>query len=453
MADINPTSMATQLATAYTQNTQALLTTQTKAAQSASTALGKLQSALRSFDTALAAMSGKGSVQQFSSTFSSSGFATATASSTAQTGTYQLFVEQVATAHQIAYQNLPAVPVSTGGPISINLADGSSFNVNLSAADSNGDGTLSQAEIARSINQAAGNGGKVTAMIVTVSGSSQMVLTSGQTGASGAITLDASGLPTGALKTALSTSTQLTAANDAIAWLGNQGTGIKLQQASNTLSAIPGVTVSLTQAMATGAAPLTLTVARDDGATAANVKGFVDAYNALEKSLDDLTQAGSADGSTQAGAFASDSSVRALRNHLHSLLRQDFGGQNLLNFGISADRYGQLSVNNTKLSAALTANPTGLDQVFGKTGITTGSGLLGGMDQYLDVWLNSANGQIKHRQDGVQKVQKSLTDRQTKLDNQYSAYYERYLAQFTRLQTLQSQMSQTTGLLNNTFSA
>lgn len=453
MADINPTSMATQLATAYTQNTQALLTTQTKAAQSASTALGKLQSALRSFDTALTAMSGKGSVQQFSSTFSSSGFATATASSTAQTGTYQLFVEQVATAHQIAYQNLPAVPVSTGGPISINLADGSSFNVNLSVADTNGDGTLSQAEIARSINQAAGNGGKVTAMIVTVSGSSQMVLTSGQTGASGAISLDASGLPTGALKTALSTSTQLTAANDAIAWLGNQGTGIKLQQASNTLSAIPGVTVSLTQAMATGAAPLTLTVARDDGATAANVKGFVDAYNALEKSLDDLTQAGSADGNTPAGAFASDSSVRALRNHLHSLLRQDFGGQNLLNFGISADRYGQLSVNNTKLSAALTANPTGLDQVFGKTGITTGSGLLGGMDQYLDVWLNSANGQIKHRQDGVQKVQKSLTDRQTKLDNQYSAYYERYLAQFTRLQTLQSQMSQTTGLLNNTFSA
>ena len=320
-------------------------------------------------------------------------------------------------------------------------------------ADTNGDGTLSQAEIARSINQAAGNGGKVTAMVVTVSGSSQMVLTSGQTGASGAITLDASGLPTGALKTALSTANQLTAANDAIAWLGNQGTGIKLQQASNTLNAIPGVTVSLTQAMATGAAPLTLTVARDDGATAANVKGFVDAYNTLEKALDDLTQAGSADGNTQAGAFASDSSVRALRNHLHSLLRQDFGGQNLLNFGISADRYGQLSVNNTKLSAALTANPTGLDQVFGKTGITTGSGLLGGMDQYLDVWLNSATGQIKHRQDGVQKVQKSLTDRQTKLDNQYSAYYERYLAQFTRLQTLQSQMSQTTGLLNNTFSA
>ncbi|MFX9703780.1 flagellar cap protein FliD N-terminal domain-containing protein, partial [Acinetobacter baumannii] len=77
--------------------------------------------------TALTAMSGKGSVQQFSATFSSSGFATATASSTAQTGTSQLFVEQVATAHQIAYQNLPAVPVSTGGPISINLADGSSF--------------------------------------------------------------------------------------------------------------------------------------------------------------------------------------------------------------------------------------------------------------------------------------------------------------------------------------
>lgn len=453
MADINPTSMATQLATAYTQNTQALLTTQTKAAQSASTALGKLQSALRSFDTALAAMSGKGSVQQLAATFNTSGFASATASSTAQAGTYQLFVEQLATTHQIAYQDLPAVPVSTGGPISINLADGSSFNVNLSAADTDGDGTLSQAEIARSINQASGNGGKVTAMIVTVNGSSQMVLTSGQSGAAGAITLDASGLPASALKTALGTPTQLTAAQDAIAWLGSQGTGIKVQQASNTLTAIPGVSVTLTQAMATGAAPLSLTVARDDSATAANVKGFIDAYNALEKALDELTKAGGTDANTPAGAFASDSSVRALRNHLHSLLRQDFGGVSLMNFGVSADRYGQLSVNTTKLNAALTANPTGLDQVFGKTGITTGSGLLGGMDTYLDVWLNSATGQIKHRQDGVQKVQKSLADRQTKLDSQYSAYYERYLTQFTRLQTLQSQMSQTTGLLNSAFSA
>ena len=34
-------------------------------------------------------------------------------------------------------------------------------------ADTNGDGTLSQAEIARSINQAAGNGGKVTARVET----------------------------------------------------------------------------------------------------------------------------------------------------------------------------------------------------------------------------------------------------------------------------------------------
>lgn len=447
----DPSSMATTLATAYTQNAQTLLTTQTKAAQTTNTALTKLRSALSAFDTALTGLSSKSSVQQYAATFNTTGYATATASSTAQAGTYQVFVEQLASAHQVAYQDLPAVPVASGGPITVNLANGSSFNVNLGAADTDGDGTLSQAEIARAVNQASGNGGKVTAMVVTVGGSSQMVLTSAQSGASGAITLDASALPNSTLKTALSTQKELTAANDAVVWLGNQGSGIKLQQATNTLTAIQGVTLNLTQKMATGAAPLTLTVGSDDSGTASNMKTFIDAYNTLEKTLDDLTVAGSA--TSSAGAFASDSGVRALRNKLHSLVRQDFGGQRLMDFGVSIDRNGQMSVDNTKLNKALAANPDGLNKVFGKTGLTTSSGLLGGLDTYLDNWTNSASGQIKNRLDGVQKLQKSLTDRQTKLDSQYNVYYERYLAQFTQLQTLQSQMSQTTGLLSNLFTS
>lgn len=452
MAEINPASMASQLATAYTQSTQALLTSQVKAARNTSSALTRLQSALRSFDTALSTLSSKGGVQQMSATLSATGFASASASSTAQTGRYQLFVEQLASAHQVAFEDLPAVPVATGGPIHIQLADGSGFTVNLGAADTDNDGTLSQAEIARSINQASGNGGKVTAMILTVGGSAQLVLTSGQTGAAGAVSVDSTDLPVGALKTALGAATELTAARDAVAWLGSPGAGLRVQQPTNALNAIPGVSITLTQTMTPGTPPLTLDITRDDSATAGRVKEFIDAYNTLEKTLDELTRPGSADGSTAAGAFASDSSVRALRSHLNSLLRQDIGGLTLQRYGITADRYGQLSVDSSRLNAALANDPSGLDRVLGKTGLTNSSGVLGHMNQYLNGWLNSASGQIKRRQDNVQKVQKSLAERQTRLDTQYSAYYERYLAQFTRLQSLQSQMSQTTGLLSNAFS-
>src|SRR5690606_12719451 len=239
------------------------------------------QSSLQSFNTALTTLSGKKSMQQSAATFSATTHGSATASASAQAGTYSVFVEQIATAHQIAFEDLPAVPVATGGPITVNLGNGGSFAVNLAAADQDSDGTLSQAEIARAINQASGNGGTVTAGVVTVGGKTQMVLSSTRTGLEGAITLDASALPASDLKTALSGSRELAAAQDAVVWLGPQGTGIELRQASNTFTAIDGVSMTFTQAMAAGATPMTLTVAADESGTQGNVKAFVEAYNTL----------------------------------------------------------------------------------------------------------------------------------------------------------------------------
>ncbi|UCV08959.1 flagellar filament capping protein FliD [Dechloromonas denitrificans] len=453
MTDINPASMASQLANAYTQPTQSLLTTQSQSVKAASNALSSLQSALQTFDNALTSLSAKKSLQQYSATFSASGFGSVTAAPTAQPGTYSLFVEQLASANQISFQDLPAIPVASGGPLTVSLAGGASFNVNLAGADADSDGTLSQAEIARAINQASGNGGQVSAMLVTVSGQTQMILSATSTGAASQITLDASALPASPLKTALAAGNQLVAARDAVVWLGAQGSGVKLQQASNTFTAIPGVSMSFTQAMATGAAPLTLSVASDDAGTAANVSSFVDAYNALNKVLDQLTDSGNPESSTAAGAFASDAGVRALRSRLSTLIHQQIGGLRLMDFGINADRYGNLSLNKDKLQKTLAANPDGLTTLFGNTGATTSSGVLGTLDKYLGSWLNSTVGQIKRRQESVQNMQKAITARQTRLDDQYSKSYQRYLVQFTRLQQLQSQMSQTTDMFANLSSA
>ncbi len=101
MADFDPATMASSLATAYTQSAQDLLTAQSKAAQATSTALTKLQSALSTFTSALSSLSAKKGLTQYSATLSSS-VGTATASATATPGNYSFFVEQVATAHQVA---------------------------------------------------------------------------------------------------------------------------------------------------------------------------------------------------------------------------------------------------------------------------------------------------------------------------------------------------------------
>ncbi len=449
MADstITPSSTATQLATAYTAAAQGLLTTQTQRAQATSTALTKLQSALTAFDTALDALSNKKGLTQRAAAFSGSGIGTATATAAAQPGSYAVFVEKVATAHQVAFEDLPAVPVALGGPLVVRLDDGSNFTVQLNSADQDGNGTISQAEIARAINLEQGNGGKVTATTVTSGGQTQLVLSAGQSGAASRITLDTTGLPASTLKTALDNGNTLVAGDDAVVWLGAQGTGIRMQQASNTFTAIGGVSMTFTQAMASGAAPATLTVTGDDAGTAANVTNFVTAYNTLEKALDDLTAAGK-DGAASA-VFASDAGVRSLRSRLSVALRQSVDGLRLADFGVTTDRSGTLSLDQAKLTKTLAAHPEGLDSLFGNTSLSNPSGVLGAFRAVTKSWTDSTSGQIKQRQNTLQTMQKNLSSRQDRLDTQYTSAYNRYLAQFTQLQALQSRMSDTSGLFSN----
>jgi flagellar hook-associated protein 2 len=454
MTTFDPVNTATQLATAYTQPTQNLLTAQSKDAQSMSSALSKLSGVLSTFDAALSGLSGKKSMISNSASFSDGSYGTVSASGTAQAGSYAFFVQQIATASQVALNNVPATTsTSAAGSFAVTLAGGSSFNVDLTAADSDNDGTLTPTEIARAINQATGNSGRVNATVVTSNGQSQLLLTAGQTGASGAISIGSVTSSDAALATALSNPNTLTTAQDAIVWLGGENTGIKLQQASNTFTSIPGVSMTFSKAMTSGTAPITLTVSRDDSATSANVKTFIDAYNTLEKALDDLTNPGSATSGVAAAAFSSDAGVMALRSKLNSLLHQSVGGVSLMDYGITMDRYGQLSLNSSRLSAKLATNPDGLTTLFGNTGLTTSSGLLGSMDKYINVWTNSLTGQIKHRQDSLGQIQASITKRQTRLDDQYSQAYQRYLLQFTKLQEVQTQMSQTSTMFSSLFSS
>lgn len=451
MADFDPATMATSLATYYVQGQQDQITAQKTAANTTSTALTKLKSALSAFDTALAGLSGTTkTIAQNSATFSSN-VGTATAKSSAAPGTYSFVVDQLATAHQVSFK-MPNVPpmAAEDRAFRINVS-GAEIEINLKDADINGDGEVSAGELARTINQHADNAGKVSAGVVTVNGESQLVLSSGATGAANAISLDLSGLdPTSAAAANLGAATELVAAQDAIVWLGAKDTGVKLQQASNTFDAIDGVSMTFT---ATSTSPVTLTVASDASATKDNVQRFVDAYNAVQKVLGDLTSVGNAQTGTSSAAFASDASVRALKSRLSTMVREEYGGVRLSDLGVSVARDGTMSLDATKLETKLKADPTAFDTVFGKATLSDRSGLLGAMDSYLDSWLSTTDGQIQRRQDTVQRKQSSLSARQDRLDQQYESAYNRYLAQFTQLQSLSSQMSETTSLLGSLYSS
>lgn len=453
MSSIDPSSMATQLATAYTQDLRSLLGAQSTKAQSVSSALSTLRSALSAFDSALLGLSAKKSAVAHSATFSTTGYATATASGTAQAGTYSLFVEQVASASQIAYDLSGATVTIPAGTLTVG-SSGASFSVTLgSAADTDSDGSLSASEIARAINNETGNNGLVNASVATANGTTQLILTAGNTGANSTITLGTGGLTNGSLSAALSAATTLATGQDAKVWLGPQASGVLMQQASNTFTNINGVSMTFSKAQAIGDTPLTLAVENDGSGTAANLQTFIDAYNTLTTALDKLTASANTSAGTAAGAFASDSGVRALRSRLASIVRQQSGAVSLATYGISLNREGKMSLDQSKMKTALTNNPGGLDTLLGSTSGTTGSGILGALDTYTKNWTNSATGQIAKRQNSIQTLQKSIDTRQTRLDDMYNSSYRRYLKQFSALQQLQSQLNDTSNMFSGLTSS
>jgi flagellar hook-associated protein 2 len=77
--------------------------------------------------------------------------------------------------------------------------------------------------------------------------------------------------------------------------------------------------------------------------------------------------------------------------------------------------------------------------------------VLGGLNTYLTLWSDSATGQIRVRTDANTKLQSDLSKRQDDLNAKYDAAYQRYLKQFTALQTLQATMNNNVSIFNAVF--
>lgn len=457
----DPTSTAKALADQYVSGMQTQLTNQTTTATNTAKALSTLSAAISAYQTALAGMTGIGhSMLAQSATLSDTTFGTATASSTAAAGAYSLFVQQVATSSQVSYDSL-VDGSQLGGQLTINLAD-EGANVNTAnfavqldgTADTDGDGKLSVRELAAAINNASGNAGKVSAGVITVSGTPRLVLTSKNTGVANTVSVDATMATDAGLQTGFTSRTTMTAAQDAIVYLGdpaNPATAM-IQQASNTFTNIDGVTFTATHAQAAGSAPITLTVAGNTSGTTANVQGFVDAYNKLKTALDGLVSAGDPKNNVAAGAFAHDSGVMALRSRIVDLLRPA-GVLSLASYGITAARDGTISLDSARLQKQLAVNPTGLDTLIGTASTSAPTGIAGALNTYLNTWSNLTTGQIQQRTDANSKVQSDLTQRQTDIDAKYDAAYQRYLKQYTALQTLQATMQNNSSMFSSLFSS
>lgn len=454
----DPVTTATNLANSYVAPTKSILDAQAAKTKANSAALTTLGSALSTFQTTLATLaSGTKSISANAATFSNTAIATGTANAKSTAGSYSFYVEQVAKAGQVSY-TVPTSSPSNPGKFNVTLGDGTSFEVDLSAANTDTDSPndLTAKEIAAAINAATGNNSRVTASTMTINGTSQLVLSSTKTGTDNAVaSIQTTGLADSALATALSSKTVLSAASNAIVWVGAKTTGTKIEQASNTFSIVDGVSFTVNQAQGASDQPVVMTVGADTSTTAANVQAFVTAYNTLLAAYGSVTKVGDAAAGTASAALAGDSAVKSLRDQLNAALRSATNGQSLISYGISANRDGTLSLDSTRLTKAIAADPEGLDKLFGRATTlgNTDSGVLGSMNKIVSTWTSSVNGVLGTRKSANDKLQLDTTKRLATLETQFNSAYQRYLAQFTALQQLQSSMTNTSNLFTALFSS
>lgn len=431
---IDPTTMAQTLVAAERQGMDQLLNKKATTIKNQLSGISTLSSKLATFQTLLKDLNKVSALQAQSTTLSQEGILKVSSNGQAANGQYSLFVQQLAQAHQVGLTFASeTAPMPTDGTLSLSV-NGKSMALDLSTLPAGA--TLK--DLAAGINNSATNPG-VQASVVRTGTSLQLMLTSKETGTVNAITSlayvpGAGGAASDALTSSIAGKSVITQAKDAIVKLGSD-TPLTVTSSSNKLtSVIEGVTLDLSKAQAAGDAPIQLTVGQDTQAMTAALQKFVDGYNSLVADLGKLT---SRDGK---GALAGDSSASALTSLLRTQVRQLPNGMTLASLGIKSDKSGVLSVDSTALQKSLSADPTLLTKA-----LQGESGLLKTM-QSLTESYTSRTGIIKQRKESLQRDQTQITDKQSALDTRMERAYQRYLQQFSQLNNLMSQMSQTSSL-------
>ncbi|EPB4368876.1 MULTISPECIES: flagellar filament capping protein FliD [Citrobacter] len=415
---INPRTMAKAAAYADIATQSANLQQQQAELNAESSGLDSLSTALTDFQSAIDALNSDTDGPLTFSATSNNDSATVSANSEAQAGTYSFYVSKLAQGQQSTFQMTDNFYEATG-TFDLTMEDGSSMEIDLSTADSDGDGYIDATGLVNAINSSDDNPG-VSAALVKTDGQTTIMLTSDTTGAQSGFTATVNGTVIASPETAMTTP------QDAVINLGGKD-GPAITSSSNTFDdVIPGVTMTFTEVSDPDDTSdvTTITVAEDSSASQAKVQTFVDAYNTLVDTVDSLTSNGG-DGSNP-GVFAGDAGLSSLTNQLDDIAHSYYDGVSIVDYGISLDSDGHLEIDSDKFNEAMEANPDGLTSIF-----VGDDSMVAQMDNLMDSYLDSSTGIITMREDNIEDQQSKIQDESDQLTETYNTNYERYLEEYT----------------------
>lgn len=348
--------------------------------------------------------------------------------------------------------------IGSAGRLDIQLGkwSGTSFGTPSSSVSVTVAATDTLADIATKINS---GGAGVTAVVVKTGTNDQLLLRGNTTGAASGFqvkSFDGSGTEitdgtTGVGKLAYDYSStnpipgffgmaQTQAALDANIEID----GIAVTSASNTVAnAVPGITLNL---LAKTTAAATITVGDDTAAIKSKIEAFQTAFNKVASTLADLTKYDAA--TKKAGALQGDSSAVGLQSVLRSMLGANgpigTAFNRMSDVGLEMQRDGTLSINSTKLDAALKKLPD-LNTFFSAS---TGSSATDGMAKRINTFIQQVNGldgSVSGRssalKESISRNSKDQDAMNVRLSQRQAALYKQYTALDTKMGTLSSMSS------------
>lgn len=369
----------------------------------------------------------------------------------AQPGTFNIKVTGLAQSQTVqigvgAQGKSLAKDASMGASGTLKLAKGDkAVDIEILSSD-----TLSK--IASKINDA--NTGVQASVITDADGSERLMLRSKESGKTNEFTVNlelAADAPAGSNLGSLVSKTTQEAANATV-----ELNGVVVESASNTFAnTIPGMSFSVSEVTTQAA---TLTVKADTEGIKKNIQEFVDAYNALNDKLAELTKYD--DKTKVAGALQGDSATVSLQRMIRSLASgissADGKFKRLADIGIQMQEGGKLTVDDSKLTKGLDKLED-LKALFAAKpdALGNGGGIAANFKKATDKLL-AFDGTLNNKTDSLdktlknnQKEQDKVNDRAERLEIRLYKQYSALDGKMASINALGSYVTQMTTAWNN----
>ncbi|MCP4220521.1 MAG: flagellar filament capping protein FliD [bacterium] len=293
-------------------------------------------------------------------TASNDNYLTASASSTASTGEYTVYVENLAKAQSNASEGFESADDQLLSNGTFVIKDGDD-NI-LGQVDYTGS-TQSLNGIKNAVNSM---GLDVTATVVNYGTEDnedyRLHLTSDVTGTDNNFVVEETGVGTALSGSIVGTAmVQKIAAEDAQIYVNNDPTDVDnmISRSTNTISdVINGVTLNLTAEDATKTNSTLVTVGQDSGAIKENLQTFVDSFNELSEFLN--SQFAYDEQNERAGVLSGEAAARQVKTDLLGVATTRVDGikegddyKNFAVIGLEMTQSGKLEINESKLDDAL----------------------------------------------------------------------------------------------------